>query len=233
MIELCSDVLKYFQSQILLKIERDNPKKSPWHRLVWSPKIGRTDESDTDVEGLYLASTMEDFVEVWKLSNILQTDRERKFRSGALEEGALGNDYVKFPAHEEAVTDVSLAPDGNVMCTSSADGRVKFWDTSKLVNEEEGLFEPQTLHAWYPHDQKPVSSIKFLDNHNDSSSEIPFWRFLLTGAEMNTELKIWCTVKWVCLQTISFQAIPKDSFQNVPKIFPRRLYTASCGIRSK
>ena len=128
-------------------------------------------------------------------------------------EGALGNDYVKFPAHDDAVTDVSLAPDGNVMCTSSADGRVKFWDTSKLVNEEEGLFEPQTLHTWYPHDQKPVSSIKFLDNHNDSSSEIPFWRFLLTGAEMNTELKIWCTVKWVCLQTLSFQAIPKDSFQ--------------------
>ena len=85
------------QSQILLKIERDNPKKSPWHRLVWSPKIGRTDESDTDVEGLYLASTMEDYVEVWKLSNIIQTDRERKFRSGALEYGALGNDYVKFP----------------------------------------------------------------------------------------------------------------------------------------
>ena len=190
---------------------------------------------------------MEDYVEVWKFSNIIQTDRERKFRSGALsggtfdifggifgcdregapiEEGALGNYYVKFPAHDEAVTDVSLAPDGNVMCTSSADGRVKFWDTSKLVNEEEGLFEPQTLHTWYPHDQKPVSSIKFLDNHNDSSSEIPFWRFLLTGAEMNTELKIWCTVKWVCLQTISFQAIPKDSFQ----IF--RLYTASYGIRS-
>ena len=70
---------------------------------------------------------MDDFVEVWKLSNIIQTDRERKFRSGALEEGALGNDYVKFPAHDEAVTDVSLAPDGNVMCTSSADGRVKFW----------------------------------------------------------------------------------------------------------
>ena len=71
----------------MLKIERDNPKKSPWHRLVWSPKIGRTDESDTDVDGLYLASTMDDYVEVWKLSNIIRTDRERKFKSSQLEEG--------------------------------------------------------------------------------------------------------------------------------------------------
>ena len=29
-----------------------------------------------------------------------------------------------------------------------------------------------------------------------------FWRFLITAAKNNTEVKMWCTVKWKCLQTI-------------------------------
>lgn len=31
---------------------------------------------------------------------------------------------------------------------------------------------------------------------------VPFWRFLITGADQNQELKMWCTVSWTCLQTI-------------------------------
>lgn len=31
---------------------------------------------------------------------------------------------------------------------------------------------------------------------------VPFWRFLITGADQNRELKMWCTVSWTCLQTI-------------------------------
>lgn len=31
---------------------------------------------------------------------------------------------------------------------------------------------------------------------------VPFWRFLITGADQNQELKVWCTVSWTCLQTI-------------------------------
>ena len=96
------------------------------------------------------------------------------------------------------------------MCTSSNDGLVKFWNTSALVaqNEDSLIAEPNTLHHWFPHDQAPVSSIKFLDNHLENSTDVPFWRFLLTGAKINTELKIWCTVKWQCLQTISFVGSP-------------------------
>lgn len=31
---------------------------------------------------------------------------------------------------------------------------------------------------------------------------VPFWRFLITGADQNRELKMWCTVSWTCLQTV-------------------------------
>lgn len=33
-------------------------------------------------------------------------------------------------------------------------------------------------------------------------NRVPFWRFLITGADQNQELKMWCTVSWTCLQTI-------------------------------
>lgn len=35
-----------------------------------------------------------------------------------------------------------------------------------------------------------------------SHRRVPFWRFLITGADQNQELKMWCTVSWTCLQTI-------------------------------
>ena len=31
---------------------------------------------------------------------------------------------------------------------------------------------------------------------------LPMWRFLITGAGFNREIKVWCTVTWMCLQTI-------------------------------
>ena len=35
-------------------------------------------------------------------------------------------------------------------------------------------------------------------------SRLPMWRFLITGAEFNREIKVWCTVTWSCLQTIRY-----------------------------
>lgn len=31
-----------------------------------------------------------------------------------------------------------------------------------------------------------------------------FWKFVITGAENNTELKVWGCVDWTCLQTVKF-----------------------------
>ena len=61
----------------------------------------------------------------------LNAKSERKMKSADLAKIKRG--YVVFDAHDDSVTDVALAPDGNVMCTSSNDGLVKFWNTSALV----------------------------------------------------------------------------------------------------
>ena len=43
-----------------------------------------------------------------------------------------------------------------------------------------------------------------MDDHNVSSSNAQLWNFILTGADYNREIKLWCSQKWECMQTIRF-----------------------------
>lgn len=63
---------------------------------------------------------------------------------------------------------------------------------------------PKCLQRWKPHNDKPVTSIYFLDDHKNPSVDAQFWSFIVTGADYNREIKIWCCVKWECLQVIRF-----------------------------
>jgi len=44
--------------------------------------------------------------------------------------------------------------------------------------------------------------LAFLDNLLEPNSDSPYWRYAITGACNNTELKIWTCDKWKCLQTL-------------------------------
>ena len=86
---------------------------------------------------------------------------------------------------------------------------------------------PRCLHNWPPHEGKPLSSLFFLDNHQvrifpkrdsyknwetDLCLELQnyeitsnFWKIAVTGADNNSELKVWSCESWSCLQTIRFE----------------------------
>jgi len=49
-----------------------------------------------------------------------------------------------------------------------------------------------------------VTSLYFLDDVKNPTADAQLWSFILTGADYNREIKLWCCVKWECLQTISF-----------------------------
>ena len=38
-----------------------------------------------------------------------------------------------------------------------------------------------------------------------------FWKFVVTGCNYNTELKVWCSSSWSCLQTLKLQRQDSDS----------------------
>ncbi|OXB58493.1 hypothetical protein ASZ78_009058 [Callipepla squamata] len=51
-----------------------------------------------------------------------------------------------------------------------------------------------------------------------SPFRVPFWRFLITGADQNRELKMWCTVSWTCLQTVRFSPDIFSSMSILPSL---------------
>lgn len=208
---------KNIETKLLLKIEKRNTIRNPSHRIVWSPHIHHTKDEKEEliVETNYLAATSVNDIEVFKLFQIINDEITK------LDKPVIKNDedllkgfpgYVTFEAHSNVITDVSIAPDGAVMCTSSDDGYVRFWNTAGLTEDKTEI--PNTLHEWYPHDNAPVNCIKFLDNYQVSDPDIPYWRFLLTAAKQTQEIKIWCTVKWNCLQSLSFHMNPMSPLNN-------------------
>lgn len=218
------DGVKAIQHRLLMHIEKRNTIKNPSHRVVWSPHIHHPKdpgEPELIAETSYLAATSMDTIEMYKLHSIIpdsvtnngvvrKTDED-------LDNGFSG--FVRFEAHCDIITDVSIAPDGAVLCTASEDGYVRFWETSGITEDRTEI--PKILHEWYPHDKSSVSCIKFLDNYQVSDPDIPYWRFLLTAARQTQQIKIWCTVKWNCLQTISFnmtEQIPRSNYSIPPQM---------------
>ncbi len=59
-----------------------------------------------------------------------------------------------------------------------------------------------------------MTRLIFCDNHLSQDPHNQYWRFLITAAKDNTEIKIWCAVNWKCLQTV----------RQVPEVFIVRIY---------
>ena len=58
-----------------------------------------------------------------------------------------------------------------------------------------------------------MSSLFFLDDHKNVSADAQFWKFAITGADNNQEIKIWSCESWNCLQTVRFlcpQGLPSN-----------------------
>ena len=69
---------------------------------------------------------------------------------------------------------------------------------------------PRCLKSWTPHQGAALSSLLWLDDHISSSPDTRFWKFVITGCNYNSELKVWCSTSWTCLQTIKFQRPDTD-----------------------
>ena len=66
------------------------------------------------------------------------------------------------------------------------------------------------LQNFQPHSKSSkLSSLLFCDNHRDPHVTESFWRFFVTGADFNREIKLWCASTWKLLQTITFERDPQ------------------------
>uniref|UniRef100_A0A3Q1GXM9 Enhancer of mRNA-decapping protein 4 n=1 Tax=Acanthochromis polyacanthus TaxID=80966 RepID=A0A3Q1GXM9_9TELE len=189
--------------QIVVHIRRpeDTPLNSH-HRLIWCPFILDDNEENQDDTSQTLALLHEDRAEVWDLEVLRANNSSWPVDAADVKEG-----LITIKGHTQRVSEGALSPDGTVLATASHDGYIKFWQ----IYIEGGQDKPRCLHELRPHGGRPLSCLLFCDNHKRQDPEVPFWRFLITGADQNQELKMWCTVSWTCLQTIRFSPDPFNS----------------------
>ncbi|XP_019912371.2 enhancer of mRNA-decapping protein 4 isoform X2 [Esox lucius] len=196
--------------QVVIHIRRpeDTPLNSN-RRLIWCPFIQDDNDENPEEASQNLALLHEDRVEVWDLENLRSNNSTWPVDATDLKEGV-----ITIKGHTERVSEGALSPDGTVLATASHDGYVKFWQIYIEGQDQPsplpGFFH-RCLHEWQPHNGGPLSCLLFCDNHKKQDPEVPFWRFLITGANQNQELKMWCTVSWTCLQTIRFSPDPFNS----------------------
>ncbi|XP_077424609.1 enhancer of mRNA-decapping protein 4 isoform X2 [Vanacampus margaritifer] len=188
--------------QIVVHIRRpqDTPLNSH-RRLIWCPFIPDENEDNQDDTSQTLALLHEDRAEVWDLEILRASNASWPVVSTDLKEG-----LITVMGYTQRVSEGALSPDGTVLATASHDGYIKFWQ----IYIEGGQDKPRCLHELRPHGGRPLSCLLFCDNHKRQDPEVPFWRFLITGADQNQELKMWCTVSWTCLQTIRFSPDPEN-----------------------
>uniref|UniRef100_A0A7N6B5X5 Enhancer of mRNA-decapping protein 4 n=1 Tax=Anabas testudineus TaxID=64144 RepID=A0A7N6B5X5_ANATE len=190
-------------NQIVVHIRRPEDTRLNSHRrLIWCPFILDDNEENQDDTSQTLALLHEDRAEVWDLEVLRANNSCWPVDATELKEG-----LITVKGHTQRVSEGALSPDGTVLATASHDGYIKFWQ----IYIEGGQDKPRCLHELRPHGGRPLSCLLFCDNHKRQDPEVPFWRFLITGADQNQELKMWCTVSWTCLQTIRFSPDPFNS----------------------
>uniref|UniRef100_A0A8C5A217 Enhancer of mRNA-decapping protein 4 n=1 Tax=Gadus morhua TaxID=8049 RepID=A0A8C5A217_GADMO len=172
--------------QVVVHIRRpDDTPLNSHRRLIWCPFILEDNEENQEDTNQTLALLHEDRAEVWDL-DVLRANNA----SWPVDDSELKDGLIVVKGHTERVSEGALSPDGTVLATASHDGYVKFWQ----IYIEGGQNQPRCLHEWLPHSGRPVSCLLFCDNHKKQDPDVPFWRFLITGADQNQELKMWCTL---------------------------------------
>ncbi|XP_063903240.1 enhancer of mRNA-decapping protein 4 [Zophobas morio] len=180
------------------------PHTSPNFRIIWCPYLScfdEDDESPDDPEKMFVVLNGRK-AEIWNVGII-----NSKYGSGPLEPNENYEGYVEI-THSAELVDASFSSDGTAIAIACLDGYVKFFQIYMVDSEKQ-----KCLHEWRPHDGKPLSSIIFVDNLLECSSQC--WKFTITGANHNSELKLWSCETWTCLQTIQFKPDPSSIIQSV------------------
>ncbi|XP_059139589.1 enhancer of mRNA-decapping protein 4-like [Physella acuta] len=169
-------------------------------RVIWCPYMPE-DEADTDSIDpakmlVFLHGTE---AEVWNVDLVA-----RQYGPGPLSSKKVASGVMCVEPFEKMmpVVNAAFAPDGSAIAVAYLSGIVKFF----LVDLEGESSETECMYDWNPHDGQPVTSLYFLDDHKHPVSDLQLWKFALTGARHNTEIKLWSCETWACVQTITFHS---------------------------
>ncbi|GFQ69841.1 enhancer of mRNA-decapping protein 4 [Trichonephila clavata] len=193
---------------LLIRILRPNEwTPSEHNRIIWClyiPEDNESTEDESSGEDLttLLVVTHEERAEIWNVGTVV---KEHGHGNLAIDDVKVGVQVVTD--HKMPIATATFSPDGTALSIASFDGVVKFFQVNTLKKD----ISPRCLHQWIPHPQKSLCSLYFLDNYKNHKPDVQFWKFAVTGAENNTEIKVWSCETWSVLQTIRIHPNPSDS----------------------
>ena len=189
-------------------VSRTNSKSEEIRRIIWCPYLPEDDDTIDDTSSRLLVLINGSEAQMWNVDMVVN-----EYGSGQHTSTDISIGKLVISDHSDAISDATFSPDGTALATASLDGQVKFFQVYMHGSES-----PRCLHEWSPHDGKPVSSLFFLDNHKNYNPDVQFWKYVVTGAQKNSEIKIWSCETWECLQTVNFLPVLKtDQFPGCPQ----------------
>ena len=182
----------------LLKIENPILGHVPkMDKISWCPFVPeKADAVDDEFSVMLLVWIRGNKFECYSVKTILDTYQPGVHKAENISEGFLKS----YEEEREMITHATFSPDGTTLAISTADGYIKFYQ----VYFHEMI--PRCLHIWSPHENKSISSFFFLDNHTQPIAGSSLWKYAVTLAENNTEIKVSKCDNWKTLQTISFKS---------------------------
>ncbi|KAL7631892.1 UNVERIFIED_CONTAM: hypothetical protein RMT77_017803 [Armadillidium vulgare] len=204
-------------TKLLMEVKQDRENEMPceYQRVIWCPFIpdDGADEEDDDDENeednlsYLIVVTNGPLAEIWHVATIVNTHGTGLIDRCDIQEGS-GHQVME--KHSAPISDAAFSPDGTALATASLDGYVKFFQVNMSSSGESS---PRCLRQWKPHDGKPLSCLFFFDNHKNPLPDVQFWKYAVTGACNNTEIKTWSCEDWLCNQQISFQTPPDSKLE--------------------
>lgn len=189
-------------------IARTTTESEEIRRIIWCPYLPEDDDTIDDTSSRLLVLINGSEAQMWNVDLVVNEYGKGDHQSTDISVGKL-----VISDHTDAITDGTFSPDGTALATASLDGQVKFFQVYMHGSES-----PRCLHEWSPHNGKQVSSLFFLDNHKNYNPDVQFWKYVVTAAERNSEIKIWSCENWECLQTVNFlPAVKSEHFPSCPQ----------------
>lgn len=183
---------------LLLKIENPLMNHVPkMDKISWCPFVPeKADAVDDEFSVMLLVWVRGNKFECYSVKTILDTHKSGVQKADNITEGFLKS----YDEDRDLITHATFSPDGTTLAISTADGMIKFY---QIYFHE---ITPRCLHVWSPHDGASISSFFFLDNHTQPIAGSSLWKYAVTLAENNTEIKVSKCDNWKTLQTISFKS---------------------------
>lgn len=181
----------------LLKIENPLPGHVPTlDKISWCPYVPEGNDSVDEFSPMLLVWVRGNKFECYSVKTILET-----YKAGVHQAKNITDGLIRSYEEDRApITHATYSPDGTTLAISTADGVIRFY---QIYFHETN---PRCLHSWTPHDGAPINSFFFLDNHTQPIASSTLWKYAVTLAANNTEIKVTKCDTWKTLQTITFKS---------------------------